>query len=47
MDYNPDPTKQAQEVLFSRKLQKVSHPKLFFNNPKTSWSGIRFQINIS
>ena len=32
MNFNPDPSKQAQKVLFSRKLQKVSHPKLFFNN---------------
>ena len=30
--FNPDPTKQAQEVIFSRKLKKVCHPSLFFNN---------------
>ena len=55
MNFNPDPSKQAQEVLLSRKLQKVSHPKLFFNNSDVSqnkfsntfWGGIRFEINIS
>ena len=55
MNFNPDPSKQAQEVLLSRKLQKVSHPKSFFNNSDVSqnkfsntfWGGIRFEINIS
>ena len=31
MSFNPDLSKQTQEVLFSRKLHKVSR-KLFFNN---------------
>ena len=31
MIFNPDTSKQAQEVLFCRKLQKVSHSKLFKN----------------
>ena len=26
MSFNPDPTKQAQKVLFSRKMVKPSHP---------------------
>ena len=30
--FNPDPSKQAQEVIFSRKFQKISHPSLYFNN---------------
>ena len=29
---NPDLNKQAQEVIFSRKLNKSSDPKIFFNN---------------
>ena len=29
--FNPDPNKQAQEVLFSRKIQKSSQPSLIFN----------------
>ena len=32
MSYNPDLNKQAQEVIFSRKLKKVCHPPLRFNN---------------
>ena len=29
MNFNPDQSKLAQEVLFSGKLQKVSHPSCF------------------
>ena len=32
MGFNPDPNKQAQEVIFSRKLQKLVYPPLHFNN---------------
>ena len=32
MSFNPDLNKQAQEVKSSRKLKKVSHPLLGFNN---------------
>ena len=32
MSFNPDITKQAQEVLFSRKTSKTIHPDLTFNN---------------
>ena len=31
MSFNPDPSKQAQEVIFSRKINKPIHPQLFFN----------------
>ena len=30
MSFNPDPNKQAQEVIFSRKLKKVCHHPLTF-----------------
>ena len=39
MNFNPDPTKQAQERFFSRKVQTTNHPPLFFNGnvvPQTS-----------
>ena len=36
MSFNPDPSKQAQEVIFSRKLKRVTHPPLFFNNANVS-----------
>ena len=32
MSFNPDLNKQAQEVIFSRKLKKVCHSPLRFNN---------------
>ena len=32
MSFNPDPSKQAQEIIFSRKTKKISHPSLRFNN---------------
>ena len=39
MSFNPDPTKQAQELIFSRKVQTTNPPPLFFNGnvvPKTT-----------
>ena len=32
MSFNPDLNKQAQEVIFSRKMTKSSHPQVFFND---------------
>ena len=32
MSFNPDPSKQAQEVIFSRKVQKTCHPSIYFSN---------------
>ena len=32
MSFNPEDTKQAQEVVFSLKSQKVTHPTVYFNN---------------
>ena len=29
--FNPDPKKQAQEVIFSRKTNKIRHPRLYCN----------------
>ena len=31
MSFNPDSSKQAQEIIFSRKTKKISHPSLRFN----------------
>ena len=31
MSFNPDPLKQAKEVIFSRKMTKTNHPKIVFN----------------
>ena len=32
MNFNPDPSKQAQVVIFSRKIKQTNHPPLFFNH---------------
>ena len=32
MVFNSDPTKQAQEVIFSRKSHSPKHPDLYFNS---------------
>ena len=32
MSFNPDPSKQAQEIIFSRKSKRSTHPPLIFNN---------------
>ena len=32
MSFNPDPNKQAQEVIFSRKIKKSVQPPLIFGN---------------
>ena len=32
MSFNTDLNKQAQETIFSKKLNKSSHPKIFFND---------------
>ena len=32
VSFNPDLNKQAQEVIFSRKMSKSSHPQISFNN---------------
>ena len=38
MSFNPDPSKQAQEIIFSRKTKKICHPSLRFNNSIVSQS---------
>ena len=32
MSFNPDPTKQAVQVIFSRKSKQIDHPKIYFND---------------
>ena len=32
MSFNPDPSKKAREVSFSREIQKTCHPSTYFNN---------------
>ena len=30
MSFNSDPSKQAQEIILSRKIKKLNHPDLIF-----------------
>ena len=32
ISFNPDPSKQTQEIIFSRKKVESSHPSAYFNN---------------
>ena len=32
MSFNPDPSKQAEEILFSQKLKGPVHPPIYFND---------------
>ena len=36
MSFNPDPSKQAQAVIFSCKLKRSTHPPLVFNSNNVS-----------
>ena len=38
MNFNPDPTKQAEEVIFNRKTKKLPHPPLLINNTNVTQS---------
>ena len=40
MNFNPDPNKQVQEVIFNRKINKINHSLLLFNQnlAKSSFS---------
>ena len=47
MSFNPDPNKQAQEVIFSRKLKKVCHPPLRFNNNNVSQASSQKHLGLT
>ena len=46
MSFNPDPSKQAQEVIFSRKLKRPIQPPLVFNNNKVSQTFPQKQLGV-
>ena len=35
MEFNPDPIKPAQEIIFSPKIYKENHPEILFNQTST------------
>ena len=46
MSFNPEVTKQTQEVVFSCKNQKVTHPIVHFNNSPVMRSSIQKHLGI-
>ena len=46
INFNPDPTKQAQKVIFSCKTKKLPHPSLVFNNANVTQSIYQKQLGI-
>ena len=46
MSFNPDPSKQAQEVIFSRKTKKEYHPPLAFNNNNVSETNSKKHLGV-
>ena len=46
MNFNPNPSKQAQHVVCSRKSKKLRHPLLFFNDIHVSQSSPQKHIGI-
>ena len=44
MTFKPDRRKQAQEIIFSRKFKKATHPPLLFNNNNASQ--VNFQTHL-
>ena len=46
MNFNPDPTKQAHEVIFSRKTKEIYHPPLVFNNTNVSQSSSQKHLGV-
>ena len=47
MNFNPDSSRQAQEVIFSRKSKKISHPPLFFSNIQVPQSSSHKHLGIA
>ena len=46
MSLNSDPSKQTQEVIFSRNLQKLVYPPLHFNNIAVTQSTIQMHLDM-
>ena len=46
MNFNPDPNKQAQEIIFSRKKTASLHPVVYFDNKPVKSSQIHKHLGI-
>ena len=47
MIFNADPTKQAQEIIFSRKTSQRNHPGLIFNNSIVNFTSIHKHLGVT
>ena len=47
MIFNSHATKQAQEVIFSRKIKKTTHPPLVFNNAIVSQTNSQKHLGVT
>ena len=47
MSFNPDPSKQAQEIIFSRRKVKSSHPSVYFKNISVSSNSVHKHLGMS
>ena len=47
MIFNRDATKQAQKVIFSRKIKKPTHPPLVFNNAIVSQTNSQKNLGVT
>ena len=46
MLFNPDITKQAQEIIFSRKKNDTSYPSLYFNNTLIQQQSVQKHLDL-
>ena len=46
MSFNPDKSKQAQEIIFPRKMQKVIHPSAIFSNIPVVYSSCQKHLGV-
>ena len=46
MSFNQDPSKQAQEVIYSRKCTEEDHPPIYFNNIPVTQTTIQKHIGV-
>ena len=46
MSFNPDITKQAQEIIFSQEKNDTSHPSLYCNNARIQRQSVRKHLGL-
>ena len=46
MNFDPDPAKQAHEIIFSNKAKEIYHPPLVFNNTSVSQSSSQKHLGV-